>query len=237
MLWLGNWHKNCHSQHIAYRVKSTLHIELKLKINYLSTTVFRSPSGLAVIVYVCTCMHVSKYAYTCVYVYDAAYILISCCFESKAACSFWQHQSLFFPMYFYYTCSVSLYIFVHFVLLFSFTFKFTDSVMQMVEYPQLLCSCSGLLCPSTSLNIRNGGNRQWCRRVLPVSCWYRERFKPYLINFCWFWTWNRKFLWLTLHRALRYKVSHQKWWERIHCTYSQYSKYKCKIWQSLSSYK
>ena len=173
----------------------------------------------------------------CVYVYGAAYILISCCFESKAACSFWQHQSLLFPMYFCYTCSVSLYIFVHFVLLFSFTFKFTDSVMQMVEYPQLLCSCSGLLCPSTSLNIRNGGNRQWCRRVLPVSCWYRERFKPYLINFCWFWTWNRKFLWLTLHRALRYKVSHQKWWERIHCTYSQYSKYKCKIWQSLSSYK
>ena len=34
----------------------------------------------------------------CVYVYDAAYILISCCFESKAACSFWQHQSLFFPL-------------------------------------------------------------------------------------------------------------------------------------------
>ena len=143
----------------------------------------------------------------------------------------------FFPMYFCYICNVSLYIFVHFVLLFSFTFKFTDSVMQMVEYPQLLYSCSGLLCPSTSLNIRNGGNRQWCRRVLPVSCWYRKRFKPYFINFCWFWTWNQKFMWLTLHRALRYKISDQKWWERIHCTYSQYSKYKCKIWQSLSSYK
>ena len=169
-------------------------VACKLKINCLSTTVFRSPSGLAVIVYVCTCMHVSKYAYMCVYVYDAAYILISCCFESKAACSFWQHQSLFFPMYFCYTCNVSLYIFVHFVLLFSFTFKFTDSVMQMVEYPQLLCSCSGLLCPSTSLNIRNGGNRQWCRRVLPVSCWYRKRFKPYLINFCWFWTWIQIFV-------------------------------------------
>ena len=115
----------------------------------------------------------------------------------------------FFPMYFCYTCNVSLYIFVHFVLLFSFTFKFTDSVMQMVEYPQLLYSCSGLLCPSTSLNIRNGGNRQWCRRVLPVSCWYRKRFKPYFITFCWFWTWNQKFLWLTLHRALRYKISDQ----------------------------
>ena len=208
----------------------------KFKINCLSTTVFRSPSGLAVITYVCTCMHVSKYAYMCVYVYDTAYILISCCFGSKAACSFWQHQSLFFPMYFCYTCNMSLYIFVHFVLLFSFTFKFTDSVMQMVEYPQL-CSCSGLLCLSTSLNIRNGGNRHWCCRVLPGSCWYRKRFKPYFINFCWFWTWNQKFLWLTLHRALRYKVSHQKWWERIYCTYSQYSKYKCKIWQSLSSYK
>ena len=126
----------------------------KLKINCFATTVFRSPSGLAVITYVCACMHVSKYAYMCVYVYDTAYILISCCFGfSKAACSFWQHQSLFFPMYFCYTCNVSLCIFVHFVLLFSFTFKFTDSVMQMIEYPQLLCSCSGLLCLSTSLNI------------------------------------------------------------------------------------
>ena len=168
---------------------------------------------------------------------DIFYDNIFCVDATRNHVSFWQHQSLFFPMYFCYTCNVSLYIFVHFVLLFSFTFKFTDSVMQMVEYPQLLCSCSGLLCPSTSLNIRNGGNRQWCRRVLPVSCWYRKRFKPYLINFCWFWTWNQKFLWLTLHRALRYKVSHQKWGERIHCTYSQYSKYKCKIWQSLSSYK
>ena len=39
----------------------------KLKINCFATTVFRSPSGLAVITYVCACMHVSKYAYMCVW--------------------------------------------------------------------------------------------------------------------------------------------------------------------------
>ena len=82
---------------------------------------------------------------------------------------------------------------MHFVLLLCFTFLFIDSAVQLIEYFQLLYSCSGLLCLSTSPNIRNGGNRTWCCKVFPVSCWYRKRSKLYFIYFCGIRAWNWKF--------------------------------------------
>ena len=42
-----------------------------------------------------------------------------------------------------------------------------------------------------------------------MSCCYRKRSQPYCIYFCGIKAWNRKFLWLSLHRALGHNLNHQ----------------------------